>query len=104
MTATALARSKARARYKALAKCNAKYWIVSDAKHGDNFQSPEMRDYDRESRRFFFFQDQVCGSFRNSAHESWIKVANHVRGGVSKFTFAVDSDSVRANTAWVSVP
>ena len=50
---TAIARSKARAKCKTMAKCNAKFCELTDAKLGDNFQSPQMRDDDRESRRIF---------------------------------------------------
>ena len=36
---------------------------------------------------------EFCGSFRDLAHESCIKGANHVRGGVLKSTFVVDNDT-----------
>ena len=38
-----------------MARCNTKFCELTDAKFGvgDNFQSPQMGDDDRESRRFF---------------------------------------------------
>ena len=35
---------------------------------------------------------ELCGSFRDSAHEPCIKGANHVRGGAIKSTLVVDND------------
>ena len=42
-------------------KCNAKFCTVTNAKLGDNFQNPEMREDDREREQTFFFQDKGCG-------------------------------------------
>ena len=41
-----------------------------------------------------------CGSFRHSAHESCIKGANNVRGGVLKSTLVVDNDNVHSQHAF----
>ena len=67
-----------------------------------------MRNDVRESR--LFYQDQgcvgnselfeICGSFRDLAHESCIKGANHVRGRVFKSTLVVDNDSVHTKHAF----
>ena len=52
------ARSKARARSKAMAMCSAKFCVtLIDTGLGENFWSPLTCDDDRESRRFF--QDQL---------------------------------------------
>ena len=50
---TAIARSKARARCNAMAKCSAKFCELTDAKFG-----VDVNFTDRESRRFF--QDRKC--------------------------------------------
>ena len=103
---TAIARNKARARCNAMANATRNFCELAGT--GDNFQSPRVRDDDRESRRF---QDQgcvgtlnclifFCGSFRDLAHESCIKGANHVRGEVLKFTLVVDNDSVHTQHAF----
>ena len=94
MTAIAILRSKARARCRAIGKCNAKISTMTDAELGDNFQSPEMRDDDREDRRVFLGPSlcwyielfEFCGSFRDFVHESCI-----VKGGVLKSTLVVHS-------------
>ena len=64
-----------------------------------------MREDDRERADFFLRQRlcwysalfEFCGSFRDLAHESCIKGANHERG-VSKSTLVVDKDSVHTHT------
>ena len=63
-----------------------------------------MRNDDRESKLFFLSSGprlcwysvlfEICGSFREIAHGSCIKGANHVRGGMFKSTLVVDTDSV----------
>ena len=79
---------------------------------GESFLSPKCSNDDRGSRRFLpgtrlcwkngLFD--ICGSFRDLDldHESCIKGANHVRGGVSKSTFVEDNDSVHTQHAFQS--
>ena len=73
------------------------------------FGAPDVRDDVRESRRLFSESrlcwcielfEFFCGSFRDLAHESCIKGANHARGGVLKSTLVVDNDSVHTQHAF----
>ena len=102
-------------------KCNSKFCELASSKAAENFLCPRVRDDDswRERERADAFSEprlcwyidvfEFCGSFRDSAHESGIKGANHVRGGASKSTLVVDNDSVHTSTvafspqSWSSV-
>ena len=108
MTAIAIA-NQGKGKMQCNGTCNAKICELACTKAGDNFQSPRVRDDVRESRRLFSESrlcwcielfEFFCGSFRDLAHESCIKGANHVRGGVLKSTLVVDNDSVHTQHAF----
>ena len=91
-----------------MARCNAKFCELTDANFGigDNFQSPSMRDDDRENRRFF--QDQSCLCTLNCL--SFVDVSAFLLTSLAlkvqttreeelKSTLVVDNDSVHTDTA-----